>query len=141
MKLYLAHPYEHLHEIREWELDFEKRSGIELINPFFDVEDRAVPEIDMPTDDRRKLTSKFYKKIVTVDLREILMSDGVVARLKGHKMCGTYMEMVNATMMKKPVYSMIENDMDRHPWIKYYSTEIFTKLKELEDFLINVKNG
>ncbi len=36
MKFYLAHPLKIRHEIRERELEFEKNTGIELINPFYD---------------------------------------------------------------------------------------------------------
>ena len=36
VKFYLAHHRASRDSIRNWELEFEERTGIELINPFFD---------------------------------------------------------------------------------------------------------
>jgi len=40
MKLYLANPFQTRHETREWELETEKVTGIELFNPFYDAPGR-----------------------------------------------------------------------------------------------------
>jgi hypothetical protein len=46
MKLYLAHPFLDRYEIRLWEDTFEYRTGIELVNPFYDVNREDIDLID-----------------------------------------------------------------------------------------------
>ena len=48
---------------------------------------------------------------------------------------GTIQEMVYSHIFKKPNYCLVTNGHENHPWIRYHSTKIFTKLKDLEKFL------
>ena len=45
---------------------------------------------------------------------------------------GTIMEIVYAKINNKPVYSLITNGHDNHPWLKYHSKKIFTTFVGLE---------
>ena len=48
---YLAHPFEARKNVRKWELGFEKRTGINLFNPFYDGDERE--DVEKADQDRR----------------------------------------------------------------------------------------
>ena len=131
MKLYLAHPVDSKVFVRIWELTFEERSGIELVNPFFDI-----PKPYDPNASRYVLQKVDPKVCVETDLAEIKVSDGLVAIIDGNLSYGVPQEMVYAYLVDKPVYSLITNGEENHPWLRYHSSNIFVSYKELEDFLI-----
>ena len=140
-RLYLAHPFPSRHKIREWELEFEKRTGIQLVNPFYDRERHDVDKIDKgllsPYDLKRH-----YKKIVEGDLKAIDGSDGVVAfHRHGIPAWGTPMEVIyTALMAKKPVF--IITNKPGHPWSLYMAWKsggfVVTTLKQFEERLIEI---
>lgn len=134
MKLYLAHPVGSREVVRAWELDFEARSGIELINPFYDV-----PKPYPPDTPREKLYE--YRPVVSVvpDIAAIEDSNGLIAVINEELSYGTIQEMVYAHIMRKLVYSLITNGEEKHPWLRYHSTEIFTNYKDLERFLLEME--
>jgi len=141
VKYYLAHPFDSRREMREWELGFEKRTGIQIINPFYDEvrEEIIVADneyIDMSREEREKLVLSKYKEIVEKDLEKVRRSDGIIAIINDKKSIGTLQEMVYAFLAKKPVYVMAFNSAN-HPWVKYHATEIFTDLNHLEEYLKN----
>lgn len=144
MRYYLSHPFDLRKEVREWELEFEKRVNIELFNPFYDRPREEVVKIDEGRLDRYKL---YPKKIVLDDLREIKRCDDLITIIGGNGfICGTLQEMVYARLFGKRVYSLITNGHERHPWLRFHSTRIFTDRKDLENHLINLqkwgkKNG
>ena len=43
---YLAHSLGSRFQIRKWELDFEDRAGVDLINPFYDIERENIRLLD-----------------------------------------------------------------------------------------------
>jgi nucleoside 2-deoxyribosyltransferase len=124
MKLYLAHGYSILKATREWELGFERRTGIDLVNPFYDLGDRS-GELTK----RIKKSKKECYKIVTRDLNAIESCDGLLAMVEEKAMnsYGTAMEIQHAAWaLHKPVYIISQNYWIReHPWIKTHATKIF----------------
>ena len=130
--------------MREWELEIEKELGIEIINPFFDVEreDRVVIDdegITLTTQSTRKerygLSDEDCVNLVWRDLDSINDSDGIIAIVDGSLSYGTIQEMVYARLMMLPVLAVVSNGHIGHPWLRYHSTELFETLDELTEFL------
>ena len=138
MTLYLAHPFDARKWIREWELGFEKRTNIDLVNPFYDVERRDIEEIDLGRHERyEKINSK---ELVLRDVNKIYNSDGMISFVTGDLSYGTLMEMVYNHLIDHPNYMYVSNGHQDHPWLKYHSTKIFTDLGELEKHLDEIYN-
>src|SRR3972149_5556344 len=105
LKLYLAHPLEMRKEIRQLELEIEKITGIELINPFYDTERDDIEKIDSgcATRDSASLNPA---NIVGKDIGQITIADGVVAYLtKETHQIGTICEIWYCSQQAhKPIY-------------------------------------
>jgi len=135
VKFYLAHPIIKRYEVREQELQFEKKTGIQLINPFYDSYQREdIIKIDrglMSTIDARL----DYERIVEKDLEAIRQCDGVVAVIYKTFSIGTYMELWYTLTLKKPVY-IVTRSCYTHPWLKYVAEKsggiIVKNFKQLE---------
>lgn len=139
MKLYLAHPFDSRKYIREWELEFEKRTGIELVNPFYDVVRNDVKKIDAGK--CRRYEKVEPKEIVERDLNYIKESNGLVGVITGDLSYGTLMEIVYNKLLgdaikNHPTYLVVTNGHENHLWLRYHSDNIFTSLKDLEKYLI-----
>jgi nucleoside 2-deoxyribosyltransferase len=131
---YLAHPFDFRKEAREWELGIEKKLGIEILNPFYDTGRQDAKDIDAGRLARYKIDPK---QIVEGDISWIKRSKGIIAFITGDLSYGTLQEMVYAHSLDKPVYSVITNGHDKHPWLQYHSTKVFKKAGDLETFLEN----
>ena len=59
----------------------------------------------------------------------------MVAIVNGDLSYGTIQEMVYATLSDVPVYAIVTNGHEKHPWLVYHSTQIFTSREEFEEFL------
>ena len=136
--LYLAHPFLTRRRMRKWELNFERKFGIELHNPFYDV-DR--PDIQK-WDENKFLKDYRYNpleanQIVHKDLAAInKIKDGIIAYIDGSMSYGTIMEIFAAAkMMTKDVYLIVENGKEYHPWLQACATQIFTSLKDFEKWI------
>lgn len=133
-KFYLAHPFDSRDYIRDWEQEIEKKFGIELLNPFYDVKDRTdIEKIDGGRNER-------YKEIVPSELVErdvqyILKNDGLVGIVDGALSYGTIMEIVYANIFRKQVYLIVTNGHQEHPWLVHHATRIFTSFEEFENWL------
>ena len=136
ISLYLAHPFDSRKRMREWEISIEKQSGINIINPFYDVERLDVSLID--SGKREKYEKLDHVDIVERDLKAISRSDGTIAMITGDVSYGTIQEMVYSHLLSKPVYSLITNGQENHPWLRYHSSQIFTELDNLEKFLVGL---
>ena len=145
MRLYLAHPFDTRHRIREWELHIESITEIEIINPFFDVERNDAKLIEslgttldseVTRERRYGISDEAAAEIVDRDIEQIRRSDGLIVIVDGSLSYGTIQEMVYAMIYDKPVYAMISNGQILHPWLRYHYKEAFGTLKELEAFLI-----
>ena len=113
MRIYLAHPREEW--IREEELAFEKKYGIDLINPYHD---------QPPGGD-----------IVTNDIELIRDSDAVLVVTTTAQMIGAFMEMVYAKMFGKPVYLIDRKGVAENMWIRYHTTIEFEDFDDAGSFL------
>lgn len=144
MKFYLAHPFNSRLEMRIWELEMERLLGVEIVNPFYDVErpDKDVinaPDVTLDSQSTRKerygLSDKDVEILVERDLKLIRECDGVIVIVDGSLSYGTIQEMVYAKLEGKLVYSIISNGHTGHPWLRYHSTKIFTDLGEFKAFM------
>lgn len=131
---YLAHPLSSRREVREWEIGFEERTGIKLLNPFYDVYRPDIEALDKYILNPRKKTSK---KVVEDDLNGIKIQEGLLCFIDDKVAVGTFQEMVYGFIEGKIVYSVIINkNLLRHPWLVYHSKEIFRSLNEFEIFVV-----
>ncbi len=135
--LYLAHPFDSKDLIREWQLNFQKKTKINLINPFYDIKKTISSETDMNREDRYEQLNP--KKLINRDVRQIQKNDGIVAIIDNSLSYGTIQEMVYAKFYLKPVYSVISNGHHKHPWLVYHSTKIFQHLNSLENYFNDIK--
>ena len=127
--------------IREWEEAFEKRTGIELINPFYDITRKDITPIDAGRKERYEMSNVTKREIISRDVMQIVKSDGVVAIIDGNKSYGTIMEMVYAKRFERPVWSVVTTGDEGHPWIYGHSTEVFTSLEDVENHLEKFYKG
>lgn len=137
MRLYLAHPTIKRKEVREWELGFEARTGIELLNPFYDgdVERQDIKEIDAGKKGIYDRTLD-NKHIVEGDLSLIRESDGVLAFVPADTLViGTIFEITIARReFSKPVYIVAPGSHYSHPWFIYHGCIMFDSFKDFEDY-------
>lgn len=134
---YLAHPLDERKKVREWELEFENRTGIILINPFYDTERKDVERIDAGRAERYEKLNP--NEIVKRDLEEISKTDATVAFVTGALSYGTIMEIFYTKQKKKPLYLIISNGHENHPWLRYCSTKIFKNKEDFEKWITNEK--
>ncbi len=132
MKLYLAHPLDSRKLIRERELLFEDVTGIDLVNPFYDIHSAGSLSVDTGTAETWKEDSK---DIVKRDVQAISDCDGLVAVLTRDQMIGTTMEIAYAHQMGKPVYIVDLAGMGKHPWISYHATATVKSFLQLAGVL------
>jgi len=143
MRYYLAHPFESREEVRTWEVGAEKRLGIELVNPFYDVPRNDIKKLDvtkpMTREERqRQMVEAFgpdyYNPIVEGDLHLIATSNGVIAIMNDAVSIGTPMEIFYArVVLQKQVYVVHLTDKNRwHPWLQYYANRMFSGFAEFE---------
>ena len=119
-------------------MGFEKRTGIDLVNPFYDVKRDDVEEIDLGRHERYEKIN--HKELVIRDVNKIYNSNGMVSFVTGDLSYGTLMEMVYNYLINHPNYMYISNGHQDHPWLKYHSTKIFTDLGNLERYLNEIYN-
>jgi nucleoside 2-deoxyribosyltransferase len=143
-RLYLAHPILLRREVRAEELLFEERTGIELVNPFYDgAETSAIAPLDSGEIDIKEYATRLEhnglgEQFVKEDLRNIAETDGIVAFIKAKvPTVGTSMEIWEAYKTGKRVY--IVTDFAEHIWLKYVADEsggyMVESLSQLADLL------
>ncbi len=151
IRLYLAHPIASREDIRNKEIAFEERTGIELANPFYDSEEAAI----IKKLDSGKMTVQEYsahlvekghgEEFVELDMRTIKECDGVVGVIyRGTPTVGTSMELFYAAIVvKKPVY--IVTNFPEHIWLIYVAEKsggfIVETWSQLEEKLRVVKDN
>jgi hypothetical protein len=145
-KFYLAHPLKMRFEIRARELEFEKNTGIELINPFYDPKGKSEEVEDTKSLDKAARTAWQeglpYETIVKNDIDTIERDDvgGTVVYVERtvHTI-GTYMEAWHTYSIGKRVF-VVTPDWKDHPWLKFVAIksggEIFGSFKELEEYMM-----
>ena len=135
-KGYLAHPFDTRYEVREWELGFEEATGIELINPFYDIERTDVVEIDESRAGRYEKLDP--EELVRRDLDAIDKGEFVVAFVTGALSYGTIMEIVYAKLFGLPVYIICTNGHEKHPWLVYHAEKIFTSKQDFRLYITGI---
>ena len=136
--LYLAHPTPIRSQIRKWELEIEKKyEGIELFNPFYDVNRDDVEKLD-----KGEITlSEMDIKLVDSDLQAIHNCNGFLAIVDGTFTFGVPMEMVYAHQGGKGIFVIAENDYAGHPWIRYHADKIFESKEDFENHIPKIIEG
>ncbi len=134
-KGYLAHPFDTRNSIRIWQPKFEKATGIKLVNPFYDLERTDVIEIDEHRAARYEKLDPV--KLVERDLAAILDAVFVVAFVTGALSYGTIQEIVYAYLAGKPVFIIVTNGHENHPWLVYHATKVFTSAGDFIEFVKN----
>ena len=130
---YFAHPFDSRHRLREWELRVEKELGIELINPFYDVEGRTDVElVDAGRAERYERIDA--EELVKRDLCVLTECNGVIAVVDGSLSFGTIMELVYARIYGKCSYLIVTNGHHGHPWLVYHADFVFRSFEEFEEF-------
>ncbi len=122
MRFYLAHPFDTRKIVRRMELLIEDVTGIELVNPFYDLDRNDVVQIDTGRAGRYEKLD--YTQLVLQDL-EVIEScpDGLVAYIPWD--CfqfGTPCECWYAMEQGRPVYIISEQHYN-HPWIKFIARQ------------------
>lgn len=121
---YLAHPIAARRDVRTHEQSFEAKTGIALLNPFYDSDESKIIELldsgKMTMDEytvhlnNKSMGAKFVRK----DLRHVDGSIGVVAVIyRGTPTIGTSMEVWHAFVTQKPVFFV--TNFPSHIWIQY----------------------
>ena len=159
LSYYMAHPFGDRLRLRLEEKRIERKTGLVLVNPFYDVAGRTdVKEFDKlakrmkefdkfskrtklkDSVERQKWVSSWGvsmkattpKEVVERDLRVIRQTDGVLAFFTDKISVGTPMEVFyNSHIVKHPTYLIIEDKTKMgHPWLVYHATAIFTSVDE-----------
>jgi hypothetical protein len=127
---YLAHPILSREDIRNKELAFEKRTGIELVNPFYDGEEAdVIRDLDAGKFTLQEYAAKLNEKglgrdFVKDDLRAIDKYDGVVAVIyRGTPTVGTSMEIMY-DVVRYAMFPRFLKDWLRKHDIKFDEAEI-----------------
>ncbi len=139
MKLYLAHPTHSRKKVRELELKIEEKFGIELVNPFYDINAKEVSFVDKgewnPFDIRVPVS------VVDTDINGIDECNGVLAIIDNNIAMGLFMEIFYAKEHYKPVIAICTNQkLQTHPWLRYCADKIFCSYNEFEEYWFNQKS-
>jgi len=130
-KFYLAHPFDVRFKIREWELEFEKKTGVELLNPFFDGSDNVGVE-NVNTGRQERYENIDADELIERDIEHIKNCEGVIAIVDGSLSYGTIQEMVYAKIHGKLVIAAVLNGHENHPWLRHHSNIIVNDLNKVE---------
>jgi len=124
LRYYLAHPILLRRKVRRDELEFERKTKIELVNPFYDgPEVAAIAPLDSGEITLKQYSARLSKnglgeKFVLGDLSAIAETDGIVAVIHSDvPTIGTSCEIWEAMRSGKPVY--IVTDFGNHIWLRY----------------------
>jgi hypothetical protein len=124
--------------VREKEFELEKKLGIELINPFYDIENPGQEVLEGGTTGKEWMTDMPFMELVEGDLKAILSADGLLAFMsKEYPMIGTVCETwETARHFVRPVF-IVTPDGYKHPWLKFLEattlTKIYTSFDEFEE--------
>jgi nucleoside 2-deoxyribosyltransferase len=132
-KGYIAHPVLARKMVRDWSIKFEEATGIDLVNPFVDVE--REPDEDLHKSESGNYNGVDSTAIVLMDLEALNNSDFVVAWVTGQRSYGTIMEICYAYQAKIPVYIICTNGHEDHPWLRYHATVMFTDPRQFTIYM------
>lgn len=137
MRLYLAHPIIHRHEVRKEELLFERITDVDLLNPFYDTDREDIGAIDNGRTDRFGVSLD----IVENDIKLIQECDGLLYVPCGHESVGSAMEIAYAHHYSKPVYIIEAGELSKHIWLRYHATATYPTWKAFAEQLRPRRGG
>lgn len=143
-KFYLGHATKSRQEVRTWEAGFEKRTGIELINPFYEGF-TLESEWGDAGEEKYSLLKEKVTSLFSGDLKQIASLDtlGGVFILDDHWSWGTPAEQATVWLMSKLNYTVAlsrEKNYFNHPVVRFYSgNKVFSSKEEFEEFMIQNK--
>lgn len=132
---YLAHPFDSRHRLKEWGEWAAKEFGITILNPFYDAERDDILRVDAGRQERYQQSSDVA--LVERDLHFIQCCSAVIANVTGELSYGTIQEIVYAHLFHRPVYIICTNGHEKHPWLTYHATEIFTSYEAFQTWLVD----
>lgn len=134
MKYYLAHPFVNRKWIRTWEQGVEEEYGVELLNPFYDVERKDITEADI----NGVATYEGNPNLIVGNDTALLQScRGFIAIITGAISYGTIMEIIYAYFCPEVehIILLVTNGAELHPWFRYHATHIVTTFTALEELI------
>ena len=129
---YMAHPFSSRKDMRVWELHLEAHKGMDIVNPFYDLDRDDIEAVDGGF---RPMYKEDATLVVERDKAAIRDCDAVIALVDGSLSYGTIMEIAYAYDMGTPVHLICTNGRQDHYWLKYHSDKIYLSLQEFEDSL------
>lgn len=141
LKLYIAHSLAHRKKIRKTQLEIEAKFNIKLVNPFYEQVREEINILDqiISREDKdlykQSWSDEACQNIVEMDLRMIRHCDGLLVFLVSNEaLIGTAMEMQFAKMLDMKIYTITRHHQF-HPWVRFYSTQIFNNITEFKKYL------
>jgi len=143
-KFYLIHSTKSREETREWEKGFEERTGIELINPFYDCSTLET-ELGNIGEEKYLKLKEGAAQLFEGDLLQISRKDvlGGIVIIDDNWTWASAAEQATMWMMSKLIYTGVlnkEKSYFYHPAIRFYSGEkVFSSKENLEETMIRDK--
>lgn len=145
LKLYVAHSLAHRAKIRKTQLEIESKYNVKLVNPFYEFVREEITVLDQIISKKdRELYKSIWSEedcqdIVEMDLEMIRKCDGLLVFLAPNEaLIGTSMEIQFAHILGMRIFVITQN-YRFHPWIRFYSTQIFDNITSFKEWL--KKNG
>lgn len=134
-KLYLAHPTLDRAYVKDLEKSLTKQLKIDLLNPFYYKDREDIKNIDIGKAREFEADAESAKRLVELDLENVLQCDGLLGIITKKAKAGTFMEIFyNSSVLKRPTFLVIEDDdLIKHPWLQYFSDERFSSIDEFKE--------
>jgi nucleoside 2-deoxyribosyltransferase len=130
---YLAHPFDSRFRLKVWAEGVAKKYHVSIMNPFYDSGERVdIIEIDAG---RQERYDRDDAKIVEGDLICIKDTKATIANVTGELSYGTIMEIAYSYLFGHPVYIIVTNGHEKHPWLTYHATKVFTSYEDFDKWL------
>lgn len=136
---YIAHSTESRTQVREWEKEFEEKTKIELMNPFFDCNTLETKMGNLGKEKYSMLGEK-VTELAKGDIEGLASKKtiGGIFIIDNNFSIGTFIEMGLNRLMGKLTYTLLlhdEKEYINHPFLALFSDKIFTDKESLINFL------
>jgi len=135
---YLSHPVASRHQIRKWELEFEKKHPkIALLNPFYDLTEGTQEEIKYLDAGKKQVRDAGSNwRLVQRDKIAIEFSRGILGIVdeNSESSIGTIMEFVygRASACNPKLLICTNKSLINHPWLRTHFHKIYASFEEFE---------